>query len=478
MGKWLKAEWLYVAAAGIVAIVLLFAGPFIGVADNGDFLRIMGTAGLNYYDAGESYEDRFFGYAHTLFAYDGFLRGFYPSTQILLVVLARLIGGIANGEAFDIRILGGIYTALLLAAGYVAITAVRTEFRIVSALLALLMVFVFADVGYLAYFNSLFGEPVSFVFLLLSIGFGLKLARSEQPTVPLLLLFYASVLFLTCSKTQNAPIGIGFALLGLRYIGLGDKGRRIRTWIVGLSAFTVLASVTMYVAAPKDFKEINIYQTVFFGILNNSPDVEGDLDKLGLPQRLSVLAGTNYFQAGTAIPQNDPSLKEDFYDRISHFDVLGFYLSHPGRLVEKMAYAAENGMSIRPYYLGNYEKSEGKERGALSFRFSGWSEFKHRYVPNELWFVVAFFAAYMAVACLEWFKARALGSRIKAELFLLLALTGIFAFLIPILGDGQADMGKHLFLFNVCFDAMVVSSVVWAIYRICKQVRELGHTGQ
>jgi hypothetical protein len=425
----------------------------------------MGTAGLNYYEAGESYEDRFFGYAHALFAYDDFLRGFYPSTQILLVVLARFIGMLANGEAFDIRVLGGIYTALLLAAGYIVVRAFEFHYRFVGVLLALLMVFVFADIAYLAYFNSLFGEPVSFVFLMLSMGSGLLLLRRDKLSPWLLVLFYLSVLFLTCSKTQNAPIGIGFALLGLRFMGI-EKERRLRGWILGLSAFTVLASVTMYAAAPKDFKDINIYQTVFFGILNDSPDVEGDLEKLGLPRHLSVLAGTNYFQSGTAIPQNDPSLKGDFYDRISHLDVLFFYLGHPGRLVDKMEYAAENGMSIRPYYLGNYEKAEGEKRGALSFRFSGWSEFKHKLVPNKLWFIVAFAAAYMAIACLEWRRADTRKGRIKAELFLLLALTGIFAFLIPILGDGQADIGKHLFLFNVCFDMMAVTAVAWAAYRI------------
>ncbi|MDQ6419418.1 hypothetical protein RB620_08240 [Paenibacillus sp. LHD-117] len=469
MGTLFKAERLYVVAAAAITVWLLFVGPFIGVADNGDFLRIMGTAGLDYY-AEESYEDRFFGYAHALFAYDEFFRGFYPSTQIILVMIARLIGSVFNGEAFDVRILGGIYAALLLAAGYLIIRANKTNDRIVAAVLALVMLFVFSDVAYMAYFNSLFGEPVSFVFMLLAVGAGLKLARSDKPSASMIVLFYAAVFFLTCSKTQNAPIGIGFALIGLRFIGLGREAR-LRKLIIGLSAFVMLASVTMYVAAPKDFKQINIYQTVFFGVLNNSPDVEGDLEELGLPQRLSVLAGTNYFQSGTAIPQNDPSLKADFYDRISHFDILWFYMKHPGRLVQKMEYAAENGMSIRPYYLGNYEKAEEKPRGALSFQYSGWSEFKRAFIPNQLWFIALFFAAYIAVVCLEWLRGSSRRTRISAELFLLLGLTGIFSFLIPILGDGQADMGKHLFLFNVCFDMMAVSMVVWAVYRIRKQIK-------
>jgi hypothetical protein len=71
--KLLKLEWLYVIAAACVAVYLLFTGRFIGVADNGDFLRIMGSAGLNYGIASESYEDRFFGFSHIHFAYDQLL---------------------------------------------------------------------------------------------------------------------------------------------------------------------------------------------------------------------------------------------------------------------------------------------------------------------------------------------------------------------------------------------------------------------
>lgn len=463
MKKWLAVENGYLLAAVCIVIPLLFAGTFIGVADNGDFLRIMGSIGLNYY-ADEPYEDRFFGYSHALFAYDTFFRGFYPSSQLILVVIARFIGRILNGDAFDIRVLGALYAALLIAAGYILVKYNKSKSLIIGCLLAILLLFVFFDIAYLAYFNSLFGEPVSHLSLLLTMALGLMLIRQEKPSRKTLVLFFASILFLVCAKTQNAPIGIGFALLGLRYAGLREDKlwRRLAT---ALSALTVLASVGMYAAAPKDFKDINIYQTVFFGILNESPDVEGDLEELGLPARLAVLAGTNYFQSDTAIKQNDPSLKADFYDRISHLDVLWFYLKHPGRLIDKMEYAAENGMSIRPYYLGNFEKTEGKPSGALSYAYSGWSEFKRHHVPNELWFIVLVFALYFLAAIWEWVRRPDRKSRVAAELFGLLGLTGIFSFLIPIVGDGQADMGKHLFLFNVVFDMMLVTAVIWIAHQ-------------
>lgn len=463
--KWISVERIFLLPAFLIVIMLLFAGTFIGVADNGDFLRIMGSIGLNYYDANESYEERFFSFSHAYFAYDGFFRGFYLTSQLILVVIARGIGKLINGEAFDIRVLGALYALLLIAAGYLLVKFNKTKSLVTGIALAAFLLFVFFDVAYLAYFNSLYGEPVSLLFLLLTMAFGLMLVRQAEPSRTALLLFFASALFLICSKTQNAPIGVGFALLGLRYATL-KREKSWRTLALSLSAVTLLISAAMYIAAPKDFKDINMYQTVFFGILKDSPDVQGDLEELGLPSRLSVLAGTNYFQADTVIKQNDPSLKADFYDRISHADVLWYYAKHPGRLIKNMKYAAENGMMIRPYYLGNFEITEGKPAGALSFKYSGWSEFKKQAVPHKLWFISALFAAYFAAAVWEWIRGVDKRRRAGVELFILLGLTGIFSFLIPIVGDGQADMGKHLFLFNVIFDMMIVTGAVWVIYQI------------
>lgn len=59
MKKFWKPEYLVSLAGCGLIIYLLFVGPFIGVADNGDFLRMMNTIGLNYYDTAASYTDQF-----------------------------------------------------------------------------------------------------------------------------------------------------------------------------------------------------------------------------------------------------------------------------------------------------------------------------------------------------------------------------------------------------------------------------------
>lgn len=460
-----RPEWLVVMLGLGIILYLLFFGVFIGVADNGDFLRMMSTIGLNYYQADESYTDRFFSFSHSRFAYEPLFKGFYPSSQILLVLIPRLLGGLLHGSFFDIRLLGAVYALLLLAATWLLVKHNNRGSYLTGLLLGAGILFVFYDIGYLAYFNSLYGEPVSLVFMLLAFALGLRLTTMERPTPGLLTFFFIAVIFLTCSKIQNAPIGIAFALIFLRFAWLKGEGNW-RKLALRFSAAIFLVSVILYAAAPKELKHINLYQTVFFGILNGSPDVRGDLRDLGLPERLEVLAGTNYFQGDTAIKQNDPSLGPDFYDRVSHKDVLFFYLKHPGRLVKNMEYAANNSMSVRPYYLGNYEKAEGKPAGALSYTYSAWSEFKNKTLPHTLGFLGIFYAVYFAVALFQYFRARETRERVAGELLMLLGLIGIFSFLVPILGDGRADIGKHLFMFNVCFDMMAVVMFGWVLHRL------------
>ncbi|MHA6534626.1 glycan biosynthesis hexose transferase WsfD [Paenibacillus sp. BAC0078] len=470
MKRLFKAENLAVLGGCGLIIYLLFLQPFVGVADNGDFLRMMNTVGLNYYDAAESYADRFFSFSHARFSYENLFKGFYPSSQILLVLVPRLLAGLVHGSYFDIRLLAAVYALLLLAASWLIVKTGARGSWIAGLLLGAAMLVVFYDIGYLAYFNSLFGEPVSMVAMLLTFALGLRLAMQERPTTKGLTLFFIAVLFLICSKIQNAPVGLAFSLIFLRLMTLDGMGNW-RKLALRFAVAVSLVSVIMYVAAPKELKHINLYQTVFYGILNESPDVQGDLRELGLPQRLEVLAGTNYFQTDTAIKQDDPSLQADFYDRVSHKDVLFFYIKHPSRLLEGMKYAASNSMDIRPYYLGNYEKSEGKPAGALSYTYNLWSQLKKDYLPHTLGFLLIFYLVYYAGVLHEHFHSRRRSERIAAELLMLLGLIGLFSFLVPILGDGRADIGKHLFLFNVCFDMMAVTMFGWLVHRIIKVIK-------
>lgn len=463
MKKIMRSEIIIMLIAAAALLVLLFIEPIVGVANNGDFYRIMLAGGIDYADLKESAEDRFFGYFHAEYGYGTYGFGSYVSSQVLFVFVAGLIGRVLNSQLFDIRVLSALYSAVLLAALYIVVkynksTSNQSQSLFLNTALVICMSLVFLDIGYLAYFNSFFGESITLLFMLLTFGLALANIRTEQPSRWLLIAFYISGLFLITTKLQNAPIGIIVVLLGLRFWRIGKDLWWRRTILIG-SSILLVSMIAMYVGAPGHLKQANLYQTVFFGILKDSPDPSSDLKELGLPDEFKVNAGTNYFQTDTAIKQDDPQIVEEL-GKLNHKDVLFYYMKHPMRFVQKLERGAENGMSIRPYYLGNYEKSEGKPSGEISYANSTWSEFKINYMPNKLWFIALFYLVYAGVLAMEYTR-QSLRGRLYIEALLAIALIGIIAMVVPLLGDGEADLGKHLFLFNVCFDMMIVVGVLY-----------------
>jgi len=426
----------------------------------------MATVGLDYLDPAMSFQDKYFGYFIREYRLTDFGHGGYVSTQIVPVLAAIGLNKLLySADVFDIRFLAAIYAALLTVALSLIVRANGGNYAAYNIALCALSVLLFADAGYTAYFNSLYGEPVSFLSLLLTVAFALGLARQSRPSLPWLVGYFAAALFLTGAKIQNAPVGVLLALLGLRWVGL-RRDIRWRTFALGGSALLLIGSVAMYGFAPNALKRINLYQTVFYGVLKDSPDPRRDLAELGLDPKLAVLAGTNYFTPDTPIPQQSPVLDELFYGKTSHWKVALFYAKHPDRLLDKLETAARHGMTIRPYYLGNYEKSESFPYGAVSDKFNLWSEWKRNRLPNALWFVMAVYAAFFSVVLREWRRAQTPGEKRYAETFACIGFIGAVSFVVPVIGDGEADLGKHLFLFNVCFDAMLASGVLWIVRRL------------
>lgn len=497
--------WIAVAVAAAIMVYLLWVPPVIGVADNGDFNRVMGAAGIAYADQQESYAARYFGFAHQYYKYGGFSTGGYVSTHVLLVTLAGGIGRLIDSRLFDIRVLGALYIALALSAIWLIVRYApafrsRSTTGIAAALLAGILIFLFCDIGYIAYYQSLFGEPYALVATMLAVGAaialssrageaaraltpasapppaGSRLAGAAAPPPPLatpaprpsawlLGLFVAAGVALATSKIQNAPLGFLFAWLAWRMSGLraADAGwrRRARTG----AGVLALSAVLMLAVAPDQLRHINLYQSIFYGVLKDSPDVSRDMRELGIPNRYAGLAGTNYFQKDTIVPQGDPVLKQEVLDRLSHRDIAFYYARHPERFVSKLEKAAHSGTAIRPYYLGNYTEAEGGPRGRLSYAFSAWSEWKHEHLPNTLLGFAAWYAAYYALLLLWWRKsAGRKDRRLLAELFGIVGLTGIVAMTVSLMGDGEADLGKHLFMFNVAFDMMAASVLAAAGY--------------
>ncbi|MCD1259448.1 hypothetical protein B5M42_011440 [Paenibacillus athensensis] len=463
-------EWLPLTAAALILSFMLLLKPIVGVADNGDFLRIMGTAGLAYPDQTEARADQYFAFMHRQFAFTDLGAGGYVSAEVALVTAVSLIGRALGSQLFDIRLLSVVYSILLLTA-FAMLLRLRLlaspAARLACAAVFLLM---FLDVGYTAYFNSLFGEPMSLVFLLLTLAAALRLAEQRPPRLGTLASFAAAAVCLTAAKLQNAPAGLLLAGLALRLLPLSAVPAW-RRWSAAVPALLVLTAGIMYLKAPAELKTINQYQAVYYGILKDSPTPGQDLRELGLDPKLAVLQNTNYFTPDTPIPQQSAELMQSFYPHISHGKIAWFYATHPARFLDKLQVTATNAMTIRPGYLGNYEKAEGLARGQLSSSFAVWSELKRQVLPHSFGALLIFGVLYMLVLLAVRTGARSRNEAAVCDTLLCVPLIAAAAFVVPLIGDGEADMEKHLFLFNVCYDVMAAVSLIWLVHQAVNLLR-------
>jgi len=460
-----QVEVVAVAAVSLIFLFLLFIQPLVGIADNGDFIRIMRSVGLSYSDITEGYKDKYFGYIHSQYSQHALNIGGYISSEIIVVFIATVIARIfSTHPVFDIRFLAMVYAIIFLFAMYWLLKMNKQTAVWKNILIAVVFIFVFADIGYSAYFNSFFGEPVSFTFMLLTLAMVHILLNKIKPSRWILIFFFLSAFFLVGAKVQNAPLGLLLALFSLRFWHL----RADRAWknlVIVVSVLLIVVSAVVYLAVPKEIKQINQYQTVFYGVLKDSPNPKKDLTELGINPELAVNAGTNYFTKDPVIQQQAPIMKAQYYPNIDHKKVAMFYLKHPLRFISKLEVAADRSMA-NTSYLGSYEKKANRGYGAISHAFSAWSQFKKVYIPNKLLFIILFALAYFFILILKYVRATERKQRTYLELYLLIGLMAAISFVVPIIGDGEADLSKHLFMFYLCFDLMFVTSVLWLIFAI------------
>ncbi|MCX7745891.1 MAG: hypothetical protein N2645_03225 [Clostridia bacterium] len=469
----LKLEVVVILIAAVLLIYVLMISPIVGVADNGDFYRIMTPAGLSYLT--DNHNEIFFGHMHRLFGVKNVLwgGGDFISAQILPMKAAILLNNLVSGKGvFDIRFLAFIYSVIFLAAIYLVIKFAKDKMKAYGLILAGLMVLIFFDVGYISYFNSFYGEAASYVFFFLMTGAALYLFKQKSLSTRALTAFFAASILFVCAKEQNSPLGIMIALYAIGLLRLKKDKPWKRAIAIGTSLILIVSGI-LYITIPKEIRMINQYHTVFFGILKDSPTPEQDLKDLGLKKELAVLQGTTYYDTAAPIKQGDPFLQKEFYDKINYAKILGFYLSHPKRLAEKMEITAKNAFTIRQGYLGNYEKEEGMAYGKMSGAFSLWSSFKKSVFPASLLFLLVFYGIFLLVLLMQYIKSQNLREHLFLEFLGVIALMGAIQFIVPMIGDGEGDLSKHLFMFNVCFDLMFVVSIMWILNSAFKMLRIL-----
>ena len=477
-------EVLFIAAIAGILVYLLFAHPIVGVANNGDFSRLTDWFGLK--PAVSHPRDALYLFTVRLWEWHRQFEIHYPSSEVLFIGASLLPAlALSRGGLYDIRFLGGTHAVLFLLVMLLLTQYTRTLPLGRRLLLYGLTAFMFADIGYVAYFNSFFSEPAGFIFLGATVAFALVLVAYREPGRRRMLLiagyFISSLLFST-AKLQNFILAIPLAALGYRLAMSccpADKmnKKRFRGFVIGLTAVLPLTGIAYfegYNHLTDRMKTYNVCNAIFFELLSYSPAPEVDAQELGLdPQFIQ-------FRGKYAAFQGIPDAVREAAGRVGTAGVARFYMHHPDRFVNLLDRVAMRSFCQRPTYLGNYERSYVLADGAqpavprmylpdkyYSRKFAVWSSFKERAVPKTLCFLIGFVVLNALVVAMKWIRFdRTPGRRMITEIHGMLLIMALMQFLIVVVGEGTADIVKHLFLFNLLCEVCFVFLFMYAVAAI------------
>lgn len=457
----------------IICSCVLYLGDNIGLSDNGDFRRIMLASRMEYADETDSpYLFKQY-YKMTVEGYDVGTQlasvwktdtenEIYQSPHFIFIKLSKvlnLLDNIAhnrNEKEYNIAWLAGIYIFMFTVAAWCIFTFFNDGPIWLRLLVFLLFIFMFCDAGYIMYFNSLYGEPLQYISLMLLISVGLMIYK--RPSIPKVLFFFIALYFFAGSKLANIPYSIITALLAIA-MGVLRKDKLFKISVLVSAVVSVGFIVNLYTSIPGWMQKDTTYQAVFYGILKESDTVDEDLKELGVTDDYASLANTTAYDEENVYPIDIKSEEFDngFYDKVSKVDILFFYLRHPVRFISRLSDAIENSAYIRPPNIGNSSVVIAENTN----RYSAWSNvrvfLKFLYNPIIIFAVFIIMTLYMifidAVMIVNRKKEDPKGIyKVGAMNVLVMGLW--INLMLPILGNGEADLAKHLFLFVNCIDIL------------------------
>lgn len=471
-----------VLGALVIICYVLFRYPPPGIADQGDFDRVMNVSGLRLGLENINSPDfvRFLDYPVTDYQIYNLNPGslvarLQATSMAWLITLISLVCKMLGQQTFKTVYLAFAYAILYISALYVIMKYSNINNQVKLALFGLIALLVGLDGNYLVWFNSLYGEPMMITALMLYLAAWVcwlnyqNVSPSDHGRFSRLLFIITAAYLLLGSKMQVLSalpvilIMVGKLLWSERHKLKSCQAVLLCLLYVGLIIYPLNLEV-------KDQDNGNRqYNSVFYGILKDSPNPVQDLADLGLNPDMALDAGKHAFQNNSDYVKYIPRTQitqQEFNSKISNGKLIKFYITHPARLVQGMEYTAGQAF-ITTTFLGKYPR-EYSETPIREFnRFTLWSSFREEHLPKHLWFILLTCTVIIASTILLYRRNRGLQEvKSKIELFWGILAIGLLQFPMPYIGNGQADTSKQLFLFNFVFDLMLAVSVCWCLSRI------------
>ena len=465
----------------LVMVLVLFV-PRIGAYNNGDFGRMMDAMGLvhtpeNYFDPAVQYQKVIERYDY-LEPYDWtrIRPGKMELTQSWLSALMRGLYELA-GVPFSTAILAVFHLLTLTLCVYELLLTVYKQWGRAAALVGGLgYLILFCGSYNLGWLNSLFGEGIAFVGLLLVLASSVKTIQAESASGRrwgLALLAFSSV-YLACAKAQYAVLAPVLLLWwGVLAVSTAEGKKK---WVsagaaVLVAVFLGSCAIGVYNNNESISSQDTLYSGLMNGILLYADDPEEALEDLGLDPGLIADKGKHPYlpKEDYYCPPRTEKAEELLYSKVSSTKYLVWYLQHPKafwRLLDDTALYAADPMPDFNLYVG--ETNVGQHRTVNKFNL--WAQIRPNLLPRHfagyiLLFGILTFAALWTVFHRAVDKKR----RLFSGLLLVLLAIGAMQYPLPMVGNGRSDPIKQLYLFREVVDVLLLLVAAWAAAKTRKK---------
>ncbi|NFO48015.1 hypothetical protein FDB40_13970 [Clostridium botulinum] len=470
-----------IASLSIISFIL-FKYPHMGVADQGDFDRVMNASGISLLDSDKNNPNfvRFYNYIVTDYTISNFFKtitGSIVGSSIgLLILILSIPCKLFNNNIFRTEYLAISYSIIYI----LSITMILKYLNIKNSLkltfIGILSLFVLFDGNYIIWFNSFYGEPMmlcSLLLLIFSILYYInyKYVKKNNHKIMSKIVYILLATFLFLGSKMQVVTAVPFLMILLLKIILDNNKCLSKKNFVSLiiTLCIVMTYPLIFNAFNGSISNDTQYNSVFYGVLNGSKTPKQDLIDLGLNPDMASEAGKHSYldpdKYVKYIPRTEIT-NEEFYSKMSNSKLAKFYLTHPVRLIQGMQYTASKAFYTSTV-LGKTSIDYSTEPTIKFSRFTSWSDFRENYLPKNLLFIISTFLLIFIYTFYLYIRNKN-NEELKNKVFLIWTIMFIAAiqFPMPFVGNGRADTAKQLFLFNFIFDLLLIITASYAFSKI------------
>lgn len=474
-----------VAIVALVCVALccwqLLPTEHIGGVNNGDFGRMMEQIDL--YWAQPQLDDESTQLEWGVVEDYSYREPFHPArltsidptySLIFPSMLVRFITLLTGGH-YSTQVQAFILLALVMAALLLLVHDLYPLLGKLTLPAGLIVACMLLGENYLAWYNSLFGETMIPVGLMLTIACTVHLAlmpRGSRKSWLWMILLAISVRFLCTAKAQMAlalPAAIVLLIVFTVYHHPQTKKPLIAFSLMGALLYGLVSYDTLGVYRKNQgvSEKQTIWQSVFYGALMIADDPDAAMEELGIPAEMKADIGKHAYYPNSeyVYPIESDELQEKFYDHVTTMTLVRYYLRHPKDMLTMMNRAAQESVTLSTSFMTYMDALYSDNRPL--HRMNLWCNLRSIFAARAFWVYVLLYGT-AGVFCLTLIcrKKTQKQTKLLAMLFLCVMFVGVMQYPLSVIGNGFADNNKQMYTFMLCHDLLVVAAGVVLVRRL------------